>query len=77
LSKNKNCANLRELEVKRRKTMTYWGPPLHNMGLCSRLGGGANAWKHFGPELDPGMRAFHKAPGSEGFWKGDYGGGSR
>ena len=32
----------------------YWGPPLHNMGLCSRLGGGPNAWKHFGPELDPG-----------------------
>ena len=38
----------------------YWGPPLHNMGLCSRLGEGANAWKHFGPELDPGMSAFHK-----------------
>ena len=42
------------------------GPPLHNMGLCSRLGGGPNAWKHFGPELDPGMRAFHKAPGRRG-----------
>ena len=44
----------------------YWGPPLHNMGLCSRLGGGPNAWKHFGPELDPGMRAFHKASGQRG-----------
>ena len=25
--------------------------------------------------LDPGMRALHKAPGGEGFWDGDYGGG--
>ena len=38
----------------------------HNMGLCSRPGGGPNAWKHFGPELDPGMRALHKAPGRRG-----------
>jgi hypothetical protein len=38
----------------------------HNMGLCSRPGGGGNAWKHFGPELDPGMRALHKAPGRRG-----------
>ena len=38
----------------------------HNMGLYSRPGGGPNAWKHFGPELDPGMRAFHKAPGQRG-----------
>ena len=36
------------------------------MGLCSRPGGGPNAWKHFGPELDPGMRALHKAPGQRG-----------
>ena len=50
----------------------------HNMGLCSRPGG-AKAWKHFGPELDPGMRALQavyiRPLGGEGFWKGDYGGG--
>ena len=29
---------------------------------------GPNAWKHFGPELDPGRLpgAFHKAPGQRG-----------
>ena len=53
----------------------------HNMGLCSRPGGGPNAWKHFGPELDPGMRAllavYIRPLGGEEFWKGDYGGGVR
>ena len=44
----------------------YWGPPCHNMGPCSRPGGDPNAWKHFGPEPDPGMRALHKAPGRRG-----------
>ena len=28
--------------------------------------GGPNAWKHFGPELDRGMRALHTAPGRRG-----------
>ena len=42
------------------------GSPYHNMGSCSRPGGDPNAWKHFGPELDPGMGAFHKAPGQRG-----------
>ena len=43
------------------------GPPFfHNMGLCGRPGGDPKAWKHFGPELDPGMRALHKAPGRRG-----------
>ena len=27
------------------------GPPIHNMGFCSRLGESPNTWKHFGPEL--------------------------
>jgi len=26
------------------------GPPIHNMGLCSRPGEDPNAWKQFGPE---------------------------
>ena len=38
--------------------------------------GGPQCLETFGPELDPGMRALHKAPGGEGFWDGDYGGGS-
>ena len=42
------------------------GPPFHNMGLCGRPGGDPKAWKHFGPEPDPGMRALHKAPGRRG-----------
>ena len=37
----------------------HWGPPFHNMGLCGRPGGDPNAWKHFGPEPDPGRRALH------------------
>jgi hypothetical protein len=28
----------------------YWGPPIHNIGFCSRLGENPNTWKHFGPE---------------------------
>ncbi len=28
----------------------YWGPPIHNMGLCGRPGEDPNAWKQFGPE---------------------------
>jgi hypothetical protein len=49
----------------------------HNMGLCSRPGGGPgpNAWKHFGPELDPGVRALHKAPGRRGILEGGLRGG--
>ena len=31
-----------------------WGLLMHNMGPCSRPGGGANAWKQFGPKPDPG-----------------------
>ena len=49
----------------------------YNMGLCSRPGGGANAWKHFGPELDPGMRALHKAPGRRGILERGLRGGVR
>ena len=30
------------------------GPPIHNMGLCSRLGEDPNAWKHFRAGTDPG-----------------------
>ena len=56
------------------------GPPIHNMGLCSRPGEDPNAWKQFGPDYswvssgspDPGSRL-----GSNGFWVGDYGGGVR
>ena len=50
----------------------------HNMGPCNRPRGDPNACKHFGPKLDPGLGALHKAPGpyGEGFWEGDYGGGS-
>jgi len=51
----------------------HWGPPFHNMGLCGRPGGDPNAWKHFGPEPDPGRRALHKAPG----WRGILGEGLR
>ena len=32
-------------------------PPFPNMEFCSRPGEDPNAWKHFGPEPDPGMRA--------------------
>ena len=31
------------------------GSPCHNMRPCSRLGGGPNAWKHFGPEWTRGL----------------------
>ena len=51
------------------------GSPYHNMGSCSRPGGDPNAWKHFGPELDPGMGAFHKAPGQRGILGGGLRGG--
>ena len=33
------------------------GPPIHNMGPCSRPGEDPNAWKQFGPKPDPGNRA--------------------
>ena len=37
-----------------------------------------HAWKHFGPELDPGMGALHKAPGRRGILgRGLRGGGVR
>ena len=51
------------------------GPPFHNMGLCGRPGGDPKAWKHFGPEPDPGMRALHKAPGRRGILEGGLQGG--
>ncbi len=28
----------------------FWGPPIHNMGLCGRPGKDPNTWKQFGPE---------------------------
>ena len=28
----------------------YWGPPIHNMGLCGRPGEDPKTWKQFGPE---------------------------
>jgi hypothetical protein len=33
------------------------GPPIQNIGLCSRPGKDPNAWKQFGPDADPGNRA--------------------
>jgi len=50
------------------------GPPFHNMGLCGRPGGDPKAWKHFGPEPDPGMRALYKVPGRRGILEGITGG---
>ena len=40
----------------------------HSMGLD-------NAWKHFGPEIDPGIRALHKASGRRGILEGGLRGG--
>ena len=38
--------------------MGILGPPIHNMGPCSRPGEDPNAWKQFGPEptraIEPG-----------------------
>jgi len=45
---------LRDIQL-RLSQWGYWGPLIHNMGLCSRPGEDPNAWKQFGP--DPGNRA--------------------
>ena len=47
------------------------------MGLCGRPGGDPNAWKHFGPEPAPGAALLGGSWVSEGFRKGNYGGGVR
>jgi len=54
----------------------YWGPPIHNMGLCSRPGEDPNTWKHFGPEPIRAIEPQHRPPGQR-FWKQDYGWGVR
>ena len=60
------------------KTRGYWGPPIHNMGFCSRLGESPNTWKHFGPELTSVLVAqLVGRLGGDGFWEGDYGWGVR
>ena len=51
----------------------HWGPPFSQHGALWQARGDPNAWKHFGPEPDPGMRALHKAPG----WRGILGQGLR
>ena len=40
---------LRDIQL-RLSQWGYWGPPIHNMGLCSRPREDPNAWKQFGPE---------------------------
>ena len=40
----------------------YWGPPIHNMGLCSRPGEDHNAWKLFGPEPTRAIEPQHRLP---------------
>ena len=57
----------------------YWGPPVHNMGPCSRPGEDPSAWKQFGPEPTWAISAVPEWVGpvlgrlvSEGFWVADY-----
>jgi len=51
---------LRDIRLRLSKGATVlWGPPNHNMGLCSRPGEDPNAWKQFGhePFADMGNRS--------------------
>jgi hypothetical protein len=41
---------LRDIQL-RLSQWGYWGPPIHNMGPCSRPGEDPNDWKQFGPKL--------------------------
>jgi hypothetical protein len=41
----------------------YLDPPIHNMGLCSRLGEDPNTWKHFGPGPIRAIEPQHRPPG--------------
>jgi hypothetical protein len=52
-----------------------WGPPIHNMGLCSRPGEDPNASKQFGPETTWAIALCLYDPtvgrlGGDGFWMG-------
>ena len=70
-------------------TRGYWGPPIHNMGFCSRFGESPNTWRHFGPAptqvlnsvisvlLRQETATWGGCDLSDGFWKGDYGWGVR
>ena len=42
-----------------------WGPPIHNMGRCSRPGEDPNAWKQFGPEPTRAIEPRHRPPGQQ------------
>ena len=46
---------LRDIQL-RLSQWSYRGPPIHNMGLCSRPGEDPNAWKKFGPGREDDQR---------------------
>jgi hypothetical protein len=71
-------------------TRGYQGPPIHNMGFCSRLGESPNTWKHFGLEPTQVLNSVISVLlrqetatwggldlGSDGVWDRDYGWGVR
>jgi len=45
--------------------MGLLGPPIHNMGLCSRPGEDSNAWKQFGPEPIRAIEPRYRPPGQQ------------
>ena len=71
---------LRDIQL-RLSPFGYWGPPIHNMGPCSRPGEDPSAWKQFGPEPTWAISAVPEWVGpvlgrlvqaGEGFWMRDY-----
>jgi len=50
---------LRDIQLR----LSHWGPPCHNMGLCSRPGEDPNAWKQFGPKQTRTIEPRYRPPG--------------
>ena len=55
------------------------GPPIHNMGPCSRPGEDPNVWKQFGPGYlgNSAVPEWVGRLGGKGLWMGDYRGRGR
>jgi len=55
---------LRDIQL-RLSQWGYWGPPIHNMRLCSRPGEDPNAWKQFRPEPTWAIEPRYRPPGQQ------------
>jgi hypothetical protein len=67
---------LRDIQL-RLSQWGYWGPPIHNMGPCSRPGEDPNAWKQFGLSWTRAIEPRYRPPGQRGILGEGLRGGSR